>query len=182
MNCSVAKKSVKRVCYSLKSRGKTFLEVSGGGENEEEKETFVRKVEKGVRKKRVGIPGRSWRGKGLMFFGERSSGKISLWGSVRWRTPIIPCVCYWDGRGFLAGFMRASSSVRKVERGVRREECENSREFHGEEERGWCFLGRSSGKISLKVERGVRREERENFMVKRKGVDVFCGDLVERSA
>jgi hypothetical protein len=38
----------------------------------------------------------------------------------------------WDGRGFLAGFMRASSSVRKVERG----ECENSREFHGEEERG----------------------------------------------
>jgi len=43
-------------------------------------------------------------------------------------------------------------------------------------------LGRSSGKISLKVERGVRREERENFMVKRKGVDVFCGDLVERSA
>jgi hypothetical protein len=59
--------------------------------------------------------------------------------------------------------MRASSSVRKVERGVRREECENFREFHGEEERGWCFLGRSSGKISLKVERGVRREERENF-------------------
>jgi hypothetical protein len=42
----------------------------------------------------------------------------------------------WDGRGFLAGFTRASSCVRKVERGVRREECENSREFHGEEERG----------------------------------------------
>jgi hypothetical protein len=36
------------VCYSLKSRGKTLLEVSGGGENEEE-ETFVRKVENGVR-------------------------------------------------------------------------------------------------------------------------------------
>jgi hypothetical protein len=50
MNCSVAKKSVKRGCYSLKSHGKTFLEVSGGGENKEEEETFVRKVEKGVRK------------------------------------------------------------------------------------------------------------------------------------
>jgi len=137
MNCSLAKKSVKRVCYSLKSHGKTLLEVSGGGENEEEEEeTFVRKVEIGVRKKRVGIPGRSLKGKGLMFFGERSSGKISLRESVMLRTPIIPCVCYWDGRGFLAGFMRASSSVRKVERGVRREECENSREFHGEEERG----------------------------------------------
>ncbi len=48
MNCSVAKKSVKRLCYSLKSHGKTLLEVSGGGENEEE-ETSVRKVEKGVR-------------------------------------------------------------------------------------------------------------------------------------
>jgi hypothetical protein len=47
MNCSVAKKSVKRVCYSLKSHGKTLLEVSGEGENEEE--TSVRKVEKGVR-------------------------------------------------------------------------------------------------------------------------------------
>jgi hypothetical protein len=41
----------------LKSHGKTILEVSGAEENEEE-ETFVRKVEKGVRK-RVGIPGRS---------------------------------------------------------------------------------------------------------------------------
>jgi hypothetical protein len=49
MNCSVAKKSVKRGCYSLKRHGKTLLEVSGRGENEEE-ETFVRKVEKGVRK------------------------------------------------------------------------------------------------------------------------------------
>jgi hypothetical protein len=39
------------------------------------------------------------------------------------------------------------SSVRKVEKGVRREECENSREF-----------------------------------VKRKGVDVFWGDPVKRSA
>jgi hypothetical protein len=35
MNCLVAKKSVKRVCYGLKSHGKTLLEVSGGGENEE---------------------------------------------------------------------------------------------------------------------------------------------------
>jgi hypothetical protein len=43
--------------------------------------------------------------------------------------------------------MRASSSVREVEKGLRREECENSREF-----------------------------------VKRKGVDVFWGDLVEKSA
>ncbi len=43
----MAKKSVKRVCYSLKSHGKTLLEVSGGGENEEE--TFARKVERGVR-------------------------------------------------------------------------------------------------------------------------------------
>jgi hypothetical protein len=34
----------------LKSHGKTPLEVSGGGDNEEE-ETFVRKVEKGVRKR-----------------------------------------------------------------------------------------------------------------------------------
>ncbi len=45
----MAKKSVKRGCYSLKSHGKTLLEVSGGGENEKE-ETFVRKVEKGVRR------------------------------------------------------------------------------------------------------------------------------------
>jgi hypothetical protein len=44
----MAKKSVKRVCYSLKSHDKTLLEVSGGGENEEE-ETSVREVEKGVR-------------------------------------------------------------------------------------------------------------------------------------
>jgi hypothetical protein len=32
--------------------------------------------------------------------------------------------------------MRASSSVRKVEKGVRREECENSREFVKRKERG----------------------------------------------
>ncbi len=42
---SVAKKSVKRVRYSLKNHGKTLVEVSEGGENEEE-ETSVRKVEK----------------------------------------------------------------------------------------------------------------------------------------
>jgi len=48
MDCSVAKKSVKRISYSLKSHSKTLLEVSGGGENEEE-ETSVRKVEKGLR-------------------------------------------------------------------------------------------------------------------------------------
>jgi hypothetical protein len=35
-----------------------------------------------------------------------------------------------------------------------------------------------------KSRKGVRREECENFrdIVKRKGVDVFWGDLVERSA
>jgi len=43
--------------------------------------------------------------------------------------------------------MRAASSVRKVEKGVRREQCENSREI-----------------------------------LKRNGVDVLGGDLVERSA
>jgi hypothetical protein len=49
MNCSVAKKkSVKRVCYSLKSHGKTLLEVSGRGENEEE-ETSAKTGRKGVR-------------------------------------------------------------------------------------------------------------------------------------
>jgi hypothetical protein len=53
-NCSVADKSVKRVCYSLKSDDKSLLEVSGGGENEEE--SSVRKVEKGVREQ----SGNSW--------------------------------------------------------------------------------------------------------------------------
>jgi hypothetical protein len=38
------KKSVKRVCESLKSHGKTLLEVSGREENEEE--TSAVKVEK----------------------------------------------------------------------------------------------------------------------------------------
>ncbi len=50
MNCSVAKKLVERVCYSLKSHGKSLLEASGGGENEEETSvrasSYVRKVEK----------------------------------------------------------------------------------------------------------------------------------------
>jgi hypothetical protein len=45
MNWSMAKKSVKRLCYSLKSCRKTLLEVSGRAENEEE-ETSARKVEK----------------------------------------------------------------------------------------------------------------------------------------
>jgi len=44
MNCSVAKKSVTRLCDSLTSRRKTLLEVSGRAENEEE-ETSARKVE-----------------------------------------------------------------------------------------------------------------------------------------
>jgi hypothetical protein len=69
MNCSVAKKSVKRVCYSLKSHGKTLLEVSGGGENEEE-ETSVRQVEKGVREESGNSREIVKRKKGLMFFGE----------------------------------------------------------------------------------------------------------------
>ncbi len=43
MICSVTNKSVKRVCYSLKSHAKTLLEVSGREENEEE-ETCERKV------------------------------------------------------------------------------------------------------------------------------------------
>ncbi len=42
------KKSVKRVCESLKSQGKTLLEVSGRGENEEE-ETSAKKSRNGVR-------------------------------------------------------------------------------------------------------------------------------------
>jgi len=45
MICSVTKKSVKRVCYSVKSHAKTLLEVSGRKENEEE-ETSERKLEK----------------------------------------------------------------------------------------------------------------------------------------
>jgi hypothetical protein len=47
----------KRIGYSLKSHGKNLLEVSGGGENEEE-EPSVRKVRKGVREE-SGIQGRS---------------------------------------------------------------------------------------------------------------------------
>jgi hypothetical protein len=65
MNCSVAKKSVKRVSYTLKSHGKTLLEVSGGGENEEE--TSVRKVEKGVREQ-TGNSRESVRRKGVDVF------------------------------------------------------------------------------------------------------------------
>ena len=41
----MAKKSVKRVCYNLKSDAKTLLEVSGREENEEE-EASQEKVEK----------------------------------------------------------------------------------------------------------------------------------------
>jgi len=54
MNCSVAKTSVKRVCYSLKSHGKTLLEVSGRGENEEEKHLQGKSVRS---ERRVRIPG-----------------------------------------------------------------------------------------------------------------------------
>jgi hypothetical protein len=68
MNYSVAKKSVKRVCYSLKSHGKTLLEVSGGGGNDEE-ETSVRKVEKGVREE-SGNSREIVKRKGVDFFGE----------------------------------------------------------------------------------------------------------------
>ncbi len=69
MNCSVAKKSVKRVRYSLKNHGKTLLEVSGGGENEEEEETSVRKIEKGVREE-SGNSREVVKRKELMFFVE----------------------------------------------------------------------------------------------------------------
>ncbi len=64
----MAKKSVKRVSYSLKSHGKTLLEVSGGGENEEE-EASVRKVEKGVRDE-SGNCREILKRKGVDFFGE----------------------------------------------------------------------------------------------------------------
>jgi hypothetical protein len=60
------KKSVKRVCYSLKSQGKTLLEVSGGGENGEE--TSVRKVE-GVREQ-SGNSKEIVKRKGVDVFGE----------------------------------------------------------------------------------------------------------------
>jgi len=66
MNCSVAKKSVKRVRYSLKNHGKTLLEVTGGVENEEEEETSVRKIEKGESGNSREVVKR----KELMFFGE----------------------------------------------------------------------------------------------------------------
>jgi hypothetical protein len=65
----VAKKSVKRVRYSLKNHGKTLLEVSGGGENEEEEETSVRKIEKGVREE-SGNSREVVKRKELMFFVE----------------------------------------------------------------------------------------------------------------
>ncbi len=97
------------------------------------------KSRKGVRKREWQFQGDSEGERGWCSL-ERSSGKITLRVSVMWGTPIIPCVCYWDGRGFLAGFMRASSSsVRKVEKGVRREECENSREFM--QRKGVDFFG-----------------------------------------
>ncbi len=68
MNCLVAKKSVKRVCYKLKSHGKSLLEVSGEGENEEEETSICVKSRK--RSKRREWEGRWRRGKGLMFIGE----------------------------------------------------------------------------------------------------------------
>jgi len=33
-------------------------------------------------------------------------------------TPIIPCVCYWDGKGFVAGFMRAKGQEKIFMRAV----------------------------------------------------------------
>jgi hypothetical protein len=45
MNCSVAKKSVKRICWSLKSHDKTLLEVSGRGENEEKEKNIYESSE-----------------------------------------------------------------------------------------------------------------------------------------
>jgi hypothetical protein len=52
-------------------------------------------------------------------------------------------------RGFWARRKWRRRNICKESRKGVREECENSREFHREEERGWCFLGRSSGNISL---------------------------------
>jgi len=68
MNCSVVKKSVKPLCYSLKSHSIALLEVSGGGENEEE-ETSVRKVEKGEREE-SGNSREIVKRKGVDFIGE----------------------------------------------------------------------------------------------------------------
>jgi hypothetical protein len=48
MKFPLAKKSVTRLCDSLKSRRKTLLEDSGRAENEEE-ETSARQSRKGVR-------------------------------------------------------------------------------------------------------------------------------------
>ncbi len=48
--------------------------------------------------------------RGWCFFGEIEwKYQLSLWEPVMWGTPIVPCVCYWDGKGFVAGFMRAVS-------------------------------------------------------------------------
>ncbi len=54
-----------------------------------------------------------------------------------------PSRSFWAPRKW-----RKRNICKKSRKGVR-EDCENSRESHREEERGWSFLGRSSGNISL---------------------------------
>ncbi len=130
MNCSMAKKSVKRVCYSLKSHDKTLLEVSGGRRKWRRRRNICEKSRKRSKKREWEFQGdreeeRFWCSL------ERTSGKIiSLRESVMWGTPIIPCVCYyWDGRGFLAGFVRASSSF--CEKSWKRSKKRRVWEFQG---------------------------------------------------
>ncbi len=52
-------------------------------------------------------------------------------------------------RSFWARKKWRRRSICKKSRNEVREEFENSGEFHREEDRGWCFLGRSSGNMSL---------------------------------
>ncbi len=145
MNCSVAKVSVKRVCYSLKSHGKTLLEVSGGGENEEE--TSMRKVEKGVREQSVNSR-EIVRRKGVDVSGRDLVERSAQLAGICDVTDTHHTLCMLLGWQRISSRFHESFFLReKSRKGVRKEECENSKEI-----------------------------------VKRKGVDVFWGDLVERSA
>ncbi len=130
MNCSVAKKkSVRRVCYSLNSQGQNPSRSFWG------RRKWRRRRRNTCEKSGKCSKKREWEFQGhreeerVWCCLERSSGKINLREFVMWGTPIIPCVCYyWDGRGFLAGFMRASSS------------CEKSRK-RSKKRRVWEFQG-----------------------------------------
>jgi hypothetical protein len=76
-----------------------------------------------------------------LFNGQEEIGKARMLESEESRQN--PCRSFWARRKW-----RRRNICKKSRKGVR-EECENSREFHREEERGSCFLGRSSGNISL---------------------------------